>query len=362
MIQIKKEVDQKNKPKEETNNSIKATQTLIIDKNLSEIKVSSNKEEILNKVNNTNQKSECENKKEIEQIEEFLCLKTLSEELKETFKNRNIVGCDPGKGNLVYMVDKNNKILRYTAVQKRMESSSKENNKIMRKLKRKNFTELDEENIERDCEIHGCKNIEELEKLLNIHNFKSVSFKETLSYLMDKQKYSDVRNEFYVKNAHRAMRFRKYSHAKRSIDKFINLIKKTYGNDAIIAYGNWSRSTQMKNFMPTMGIGLRRLINKKLTTITVDEYKTSITCFKCHNVLQNFINKKKKKIHRLLVCYGGESSPNKINSYVARDYNAAVNIRNIAIDIINDKPRPDAFSRNNSPALMSDGNTPLDIG
>jgi hypothetical protein len=142
------------------------------------------------------------------------------------------------------------------------------------------------------------------------------------------------------------MKFRKYSHTKRSIDNFINKIKKTYGEDAIIAYGNWSRSTQMKNFMPTIGIGLRRQINKKLTTITVDEYKTSVTCFKCHNILKNFYDKSREKsIHRLLVCYEGESSQNKINSYVARDFNAAVNIRNIAIDMINKKPRPDAFCR-----------------
>jgi len=266
-------------------------------------------------------------------------------------KTKNIVGCDPGKGNLVYMVDKNNKILRYTAVQKRMESSSKKNNRIIEKLKKKHFTEFDNENKKRDCEKHGCKNMKELETLLSEYDSKSVDFEKTLNFLIEKQKYSDVRNEFYVKNTYRAMKFRKYSHTKRSIDKFINLIKKTYGDDAIIAYGNWSRETQMKNFMPTIGIGLRRLINKKLTTIKVDEYKTSVTCFKCHNILQNFIGEiknKKKKIHRLLVCYGGESSPNKINSYVARDFNAAVNIRNIAIDMINGKPRPAAFCRTTS--------------
>jgi transposase len=117
----------------------------------------------------------------------------------------------------------------------------------------------------------------------------------------------------------------------------------------------------MKNFIPTIGIGLRRLINKKLTTITVDEFKTSITCHKCQNILHNFYNKKQKKlIHRLLVCYEGESSQNKINSYVARDFNAAVNIRNIAIDVINGKPRPEAFCRTISTS-MSDGNNPSDI-
>jgi ABC-type methionine transport system ATPase subunit len=102
----------------------------------------------------------------------------------------------------------------------------------------------------------------------------------------------------------------------------------------------------MKNFMPTIYIGLRRQINKKLTTITVDEYKTSVACFKYHNKLENFYDEtKEKRIHRLLVCYDRESSQNKINSYVARDFNAAVNIRNIAIDIINGNPRSDAFCR-----------------
>ena len=58
-----------------------------------------------------------------------------------------------------------------------------------------------------------------------------------------------------------------------------------------------------------------------------------------------FSIKKIKKIHRLLICYEGESSQNKINSYVARDFNASFNIRNIAIDIINGKSRPAAFCR-----------------
>ena len=67
-------------------------------------------------------------------------------------------------------------------------------------------------------------------------------------------------------------------------------------------------------------------------------------CFKCHNKLENFYGETRiKRIHRLLVCYEGKSSQNKNNSYVAGDFNAAVNIRNIAVDIINGKSRPDVF-------------------
>ena len=51
-------------------------------------------------------------------------------------------------------------------------------------------------------------------------------------------------------------------------------------------------------------------------------------------------------------------SPNKINSYVARDFNAAVNIRNIVIDMINGKTRPAAFLSNYIFESKSEERTP----
>ena len=69
------------------------------------------------------------------------------------------------------------------------------------------------------------------------------------------------------------------------IDTFLNKIKETFGENILIGYGNWSRSTQMKHFMPTMNKGLRKLIHKKYDTITINECNTSKKCCGCHNDL-----------------------------------------------------------------------------
>ena len=52
------------------------------------------------------------------------------EQLKEVAP-RNIVGCDPGKRSLVYMMDSNGKKLQYTAPQRKRESKAKTNQRIL---------------------------------------------------------------------------------------------------------------------------------------------------------------------------------------------------------------------------------------
>ena len=67
---------------------------------------------------------------------------------------------------------------------------------------------------------------------------------------------------------------RKFEEVKETWD-FVNKIKETFGENILIAYGNWSRSTQMKHFMHIMNKGLRKLIHKKYDTITINECNTS---------------------------------------------------------------------------------------
>ena len=61
-------------------------------------------------------------------------------------------------------------------------------------------------------------------------------------------------------------------------------------------YGNWSRSTQMKHFMPTINKGLRKLINNKYDTITINECNTSKKWGGCHKDLEYYKDKKGKKV------------------------------------------------------------------
>ena len=71
-----------------------------------------------------------------------------------------------------------------------------------------------------------------------------------------------------------------------------------FGSDAVIAYGDWSRtSPQMKHFMPTKGVGMRNLISKRFSTVSVNEFRTSKLCCNCFGSLQHLYveNQEKKK-------------------------------------------------------------------
>lgn len=234
--------------------------------------------------------------------------------------NCNVVGCDPGKRSLVYMHDSKGNKLQYTAPQRRFESKSKTHSNRMFKLRKE----------------HG---IVEVEDILSEYNSKSVNFYKFREYINKKVYVNSISHEFYEHIAFRKMKLRTFIEGKRSEDKFISYIGKIFGNNCIIAYGNWSRSNQMNNFMPTLGVGMRRLIHRKYHTFTVNEAYTSKLCSDCNKSLRMYKDDKtRKNIHRLLVCdncinfncFECVSSENKKITFKNRDKNAAINIMNVA--------------------------------
>ena len=256
--------------------------------------------------------------------QEFHNIEDLSPEQLETLKPRNIVGCDPGKRNLVYMVDETGKKLQYTAPQRKRESKQKCNQRILVQERKKN-------------------GIVEKETHLSLHNSKSVNTENFKSYLAEKQKLNQETSEFYKREVWRKMKFRSYSYGKKSVDTFLNKIKETFGENILIGYGNWSRSTQMKHFMPTMNKGVRKLIHKKYDTITINECNTSKKCCGCLHNLTYYKNKENKDIFRLLVCSKCVSCENKQTVFRTRDVNSAVNIRSITKTWIETQKRNPAF-------------------
>ena len=71
------------------------------------------------------------------QEQDFHTIEDLTKEQLDTLKDRNIVGCDPGKHSLVYMMDKNGNKLQYTASQRKIESYGKRNQRILLQEKKK---------------------------------------------------------------------------------------------------------------------------------------------------------------------------------------------------------------------------------
>jgi len=258
------------------------------------------------------------------QEQDFYNIEDLSKEQLDTLKERNIVGCDPGKRSLVYMMDKNGNKLQYTAPQRKRESKAKCNERILLLERKKN-------------------GIIEKETHLSFQNSKSVDYEKFKTYLVEKDKLNKETIEFYKRDVWRKMKFRQYSYGKKSIDTFLNKIKETFGENILIGYGNWSRSTQMKHFMPTMNKGLRKLIHKKYDTITINECNTSKKCCDCNNDLEYYKDKEGKKVFRLLVCSNCVSCENKKIVFRTRDANSSINIMKLTNCWIEKQERPLCF-------------------
>ena len=258
------------------------------------------------------------------QEQEFHNIEDLSiEQLKEAAP-RNIVGCDPGKRSLVYMMDNKGNKLQYTAPQRKRESKAKTNQRILLVEKKRN-------------------NIIEKETHLSFQNSKSVDYEKFKKYLVEKDKLNKETAEFYKRDVWRKIKFRQYSYGKKSMDKFLNKIKETFGDNILIGYGNWSRSTQMKHFMPTMNKGLRKQIHKKYDTITINECNTSKKCCECNNDLSYYRHSDGNKQFRLLVCSGCVRPQVKQIVFRTRDANSAINIMNITKCWIDKQERPACF-------------------
>ena len=258
------------------------------------------------------------------QEQDFYNIEDLSIEQLDSLKGRNIVGCDPGKRSLVYMMDKNGNKLQYTAPQRKRESKAKTNQRIL----------LEERNKHK---------IIEKETHLSFQNSKSVDYNKFKIYLVEKNKLNIETTEFYKKEVWRKMKFRQYSYSKKSIDTFLNKIKETFGENILIGYGNWSRSSQMKHFMPTMNKGLRKLIHKKYDTITINECNTSKKCCDCNKDLEYYKDKEGKKVFRLLVCSNCVSCENKKIVFRTRDANSSINIMKLTSCWIEKQERPLCF-------------------
>ena len=267
------------------------------------------------------------------QEQEFHNIEDLSTEQLTELAPRNIVGCDPGKRSLVYMMDDKGNKLQYTAPQRKRESKAKTNQRILLVEKKR-------------------INIIEKETHLSFQNSKSVDYEKFKKYLFEKDKLNKETLDFYQRDVWRKMKFRQYSYGKKSIDTFLNKIQETFGENILIGYGNWSRSTQMKHFMPTMNKGLRKQIHKKYDTITINECNTSKKCCECNNDLSYYRHSDGSKQFRLLVCLscnrGNDCSgcvrPQvKQTVFRTRDANSAINIMNLTKCWIEKQERPACF-------------------
>jgi hypothetical protein len=146
---------------------------------------------------------------------------------------------------------------------------------------------------------------------------------------------------FYLNKLKRYARINK----QRSYDKLMEEIKRKYGKDVVIIMGDWSISKQMKNFISTPNLGLKRELAKKFKLYDFDEYNTSSLSHKTHEKCENLYLPDKKgvyrKMHSILTYKNTEGRKECIN----RDNNAVKNMKRLANEYLETKTRDARYQR-----------------
>ena len=263
----------------------------------------------------------------------------LSDEQIEEFKNKKIVTADPGKKYLLYMIDNENKVLKYSSGQRSIESLNTRNRRIKETNKKQHQEIIDAET--------------ELSK----YNCKTNNYEKFKEFIKEKYKCNKIIKKYYEEEINRKLNWRTKTYRQSSEDKFLNNIEKTYGhkNDILVCIGDWSNKNTIKGLGSTMGIGLKRLVSKKYNTVLLDEYNTSKLCCNCHKENDNKVINS-KSLFRLLTCKhcSDGSSENLINpslkcsKFLNRDMNSCLNMQFIVKSYLTEnRKRPKEFTRAN---------------
>lgn len=243
---------------------------------------------------------------------EFPYLDELSKTELNRVKKGNKVYIDPGKSNIIYCIDDNNKTFKYSSKQRINETYRLKTNLIIDSYKKDN-------NLEKDI----C-----------LDSSKTTDYDKFIKYVKAKNVYNESVSKDYTKNLFRNLRFRIYCRTKSSEIGVVNKMKELYGKNAILMYGDKNIGKQMRNVISSPMIGFKRMLKKHFKIYSVDEFRTSCLDYRTTN--DKLIKNKNvrlddgRKLHGILVSkISRESSNSSFNSYQNRDRNACLNIRKI---------------------------------
>ena len=275
---------------------------------------------------------------------EFPYLDELDKEQLDKVKTTKKVYIDPGKRTLLYMMDDKGKTFQYT------------NKTRMNDTKRLKYQ-------------HLLKNYKDKKKIctkentLSNKNSKTCNLDKFKEYITNKNKINNSLFEKYREPIFRKYKWYSYINKKRSEDKLLNKIEEIYGKDIIIIIGDWSIGKQMRNFISTPMISLKRKLNERFMVYSIDEYRTSClhhkTETKCENIFLPDKKTKLRKIHSILT-YQME---NKRLGCINRDKNSCFNIIKIVNYMLsNSCERPLKYRRGyilEEPNIIKDCNPTL---
>ena len=257
---------------------------------------------------------------------EFPYLEELEDDEIEELKKVNKVYIDPGRRSLLYMMDDNGKILNYS------------NRKHVESTKRLKYQRLLENYKKKEC-------IDMIERIMNKYNSKSCDYKKFKEYIENKNFINDVLMSSYSNEIFRKYKWYSFMNKKRTEDKLVNEIKKTYGQSTIVM-GDWSIGKSLRGMMSTPNLGLKRKLGKHFTIYSIDEFRTSklhcITEKETDNLVLPDKKGKLREIHSILTCQMENNRLVCIN----RDKNSVRNMKKITKEFLEKGTRPEKYRRN----------------
>jgi len=252
---------------------------------------------------------------------DFLYLEDLTDKQLEEVKKNNWLTCDPGKNTLMHMKNKNGKKYRYT---------NRKHAKLTKRLK-----------YQRLIQNYKDKNdISKVENELTKYNSRTCNFEKFKEFIKNKNKINGMLFNKYNKEIFRKYKWYGFLNRKHTETKMIKEIKRTFGKDAIIFYGDFGFKTNCnKGNISTPNNRLKRLIGKQMKVYNLDEFRTSKLNHKTEEVCENLYLPDAKGVIRKLHSVLTYKMENRQIGCINRDENAVNNMIKIVNHYLDKKER-----------------------
>ena len=247
---------------------------------------------------------------------------------KEQLEGKHIF-IDPGKRSLFSMMDDDGNFFSYT------------NRQYLRETKRLKYHAL----LKNYKEKIGISAIEEE---LNQFSAKTCDLEKFQQYVTKKLQINAEVAPLYRDTKFRKYKWYAYINKKRTEDTMVHKIAKKYSSDHKIIIGDWSIGKQMRNFISTPNLTLKRKLHKVFQVYNIDEFRTSCLSYQTEEMCENLYlkfkkdkHKKLRKIHSILT-YQME---NNRKGCMNRDKNGCKNIQKVFQGYLATGERPLRYRR-----------------
>ena len=158
------------------------------------------------------------------------------------------------------------------------------------------------------------------------------------------------------------LKFTDYLERRRAEDKMIHRVKKAFGNDVIVFYGDWSANHQSKFFAPTPNKRIKRKFVENFDVYNLDEYKTSKLDWKTEEEGDNLVVKDKKEKLRKLHAVKTFTRNDRLEC-INRDRNACLNMRKLVLHYLEFREWKSAYKNpwKNNQSKPAGNNTSRDV-